>query len=266
MQLKKIIIQGINDLFNGLKMHQIWCYLAIREIKTRYRRSSIGPFWLTLSTAIFILALGPLYGSILKMELSQYLPYLAIGFIVWGFISTSLNDSSGAFIGSESFIKQAPLPFSIYILRVMAKNIIIFFHNLIIILFLLLFFPPKNLDLMWTLPLGFLVLVLNLFWMGLIFAIVSTRFRDIPQIIASILQIAFFITPIMWKVEMLDHYGLVLVKYNPFYHLIELIRAPLFSTSIPVDSWYYCIAMVIIGLLIATVTFSYYRRRIPYWL
>lgn len=132
---------AVSDVWSGFRSHDIWTMLAWLEIKQRYRRSAIGPFWLTLSTAIMILAMGPLYASLFGQSLDDYFLYLATSIIAWQLISTSINDSCQAFIGAEGFIKQSSLPLSVYVLRIVWKNLIIFLHNSVVIVAVAIFFP-----------------------------------------------------------------------------------------------------------------------------
>src|ERR1700743_2447498 len=114
--------------------------LALNDIKLRYRRSRIGQFWLTISMAITILALGFVYSAIFQIALKTYLPLIAYSLIVWGLIAGICNEGAGAFIEAEGYIRSAPLPKSIYIYRVLLRNLITLLHNLIIVPVVMLIF------------------------------------------------------------------------------------------------------------------------------
>ena len=72
----------------------------------RYRRSWVGPFWIMLSTAVFIGALSVVYGTLFRMDIREYVPYVAVGVVAWGFISAVANESLTTFVEAEAYIRQ----------------------------------------------------------------------------------------------------------------------------------------------------------------
>jgi len=106
-----------NDIQKGLSAYTIWSVLGWHDIKQRYRRSIIGPFWFTLSTALMVIVLGVLYATLLKQEIRHYLPFLAVGLVVWQFINTVINEGTTILIGSQSLIKQINLPLTVHVCR-----------------------------------------------------------------------------------------------------------------------------------------------------
>lgn len=256
---------ALHDLGAGFGQYPVWLYLAWQDIKQRYRRSVIGPFWITITTGIMVLAMGPLYGSLLKQEIGPYLQYLSVSIIIWSFIAGYINESGNAFIVADGFIKQVKLPISLHLLRVLAKNSLYLAHNVVIIVIILLFFPPKSGVSILLVPVSLVLVIANLFWMGLLLAVFCTRFRDIPQIVASVMQVLFFMSPIIWKVDMLGRNRWA-ADANPFYHFIELIRAPILGEQVQPLSWLFAVSMLAGGGLITLLTFAKFRARIPYWL
>jgi lipopolysaccharide transport system permease protein len=254
------------DLRNGFLKPSLWWALAWLDIKQRYRRSLIGPFWITASTAIMVSAMGPLYGTLLSQNFAAYLPYLAVSLILWSFISTPLNEAGSVFVGAEPYIRQVPLPLSVYIFRLLARNFLILLHNSAIILVVLLLFPPEHLDHLWLAPLGLCLVLGNLFWITLLLALGGSRFRDIPQLTSNIVQLTFFITPILWKSDMLGGRHRFLADFNPIFHFIEVIRAPLLGTPIRPESWLVAAGLLVVGSTMAILVFARLRARVPYWL
>ncbi len=238
--------------------------LGWMEILQRYRRSALGPFWLTISSGVLIGCLGPLYGRLLSMDLATYFPYLAISFIVWMYIGSLIIESCNAFIGGGGFITQLKLPLSVHILRNVWKNLLIFAHNVVIVLLVLLFYPPP---LSWELflaPLGIFFIAINGIWSGILLGLLCTRFRDVSQIVGSLMQIMFFLTPIIWKVEMLGKNQWI-AQWNPFYHFMETVRGPLVGSGVNILSWTIVLGITVVGFMIAIVMFGRFRNRIVYW-
>jgi ABC-type polysaccharide/polyol phosphate export permease len=254
------------DLQQGLKMASLWWSLAWQDTKQRYRRSFLGPFWITASTGILVGAMGPLYGALLGQDVASYLQHLAISMIIWTFISASINEAGTTFVGAEGYIKQVALPLSVHIFRMLAKNIVMLAHNALVIVVILIFLPPAHWRDLWLFPLGLLLVLGNLFWLALLLAVLSTRFRDIPQLVTNIVQVAFFLSPIIWKADMLGPKNQFVADYNPLYHFIEVIRAPLLGQPIHAISWIVTAGLLVLGSAGAFLVFARLRARVPYWL
>ena len=262
---KRNFDRAISDILVGLQRWPLWGTMGTQEIRHRYRRSRIGPFWLTISMGITVVALGLLYGSIFNRNLSDYLPYLSAGFVIWSLISHMILDGVRSFIAREGIIKQLPAPFSIHVYHVCWTNLIIFGHNLIIFFLVFLWFGHyPNLNLLLVIPAVFL-LVINGAWMGLFLVLLSARFRDIPQITSSIVQVMFFITPVIWKQDMLPDRAIILAA-NPFYYLLEIVRAPLLGTLPSLQIIIGTLAITLLGWALTLFVFTALRWRLPYWL
>lgn len=258
------VARGIKDILDGVRSIYIWPMLGWQDIKQRYRRSVIGPFWLTLSYGAMIAGMGPLYGRLLQQDIGAYLPYLATSFVAWILISTILIDACGAFIGSEGYIKQVKLPLTVYVLRLVWKNVLIFAHNFAIVIIVMLIYPPQ---LSWTLlliPVGVLLVALNGVWVGLLLGLLCARFRDLPQVVSSLVQVAFFLTPVMWRQDMLGSKRWV-VELNPLYHFLEIVRAPLTSGGDASNSWLAAGLITVVGFTLTLMIFSRFRSRVAYW-
>jgi ABC-2 type transport system permease protein/lipopolysaccharide transport system permease protein len=257
-------VRAARDLTEGLVRWWLWGLVAWCDIKQRYRGSALGPFWLTLSTAVMIGAMGMLYSRLFHMEIATYLPYLSLGILTWGLISSLLTESCTAFMSADHVIKQIRMPLSVHLYRVIARNGIVFGHNLVVFVVVAIWFQVRFgwADLM-VVP-GMALLTLGVIPAGLILAAVCARFRDIPQVVASLLQVIFFMTPIMWRPELLgSNIGLAL--YNPFNCFIDLIRSPLLGEAPSALSWMIAAGATVCLWLVAFPFFARFRARIAYW-
>ncbi|MGO3713204.1 ABC transporter permease [Alcaligenes aquatilis] len=255
---------GYQDMVQSLRSSSLWLLLGWVEIRQRYARSKIGPFWLTISMAILVTALGLVYGTLFQAKLSEYLPLLAIGFVFWAFISTSINDGCNAYISASPYLKQVPLPRGLFIFQTLWRNMIVLAHNFVIVILVLVIFQIDFIHQLHFFILGFALVVWNLMWVVTLLALLCARFRDLPQIVASFIQVIFYITPILFKRDMLQKYPL-LIDLNPFAHLIEVVRGPLLGTSVPLLSWMVCLGLAVVGTLLSLFMHGKYRARIPYW-
>jgi len=253
------------DLIDGVSRWWLWLSMAMQDIRHRYRGSVLGPFWLTISMAVMILTLGVLYSTLFKMDIRDYLPFLCLGLLIWNFISISITDGCNSFVAAEAIIRQIRMPFTVHICRAICRNVIIFAHNAVVFLLVALYFdlPLTGYSLL-AVP-GFAVLIVNAFWISILLGMVCARFRDVAQIVNSIVQVVFFITPIIWKPDALQNRTWI-ADYNPLYAMIEIVRAPLLNQ--PVQSW--LLVMVglttVIGCAGTYIFFRRFRHRIPYWI
>jgi ABC-type polysaccharide/polyol phosphate export permease len=254
----------IRDITTALSRWPLWVRLGWQDITLRYRRSWLGPFWLTLSMAVMIGTLGVIYGDILRLPRAQYLPFLATGVIVWGFISALVAEGCQTFIESDWLIRQMDLPLTMFPMRVVWRNLIVFLHNAAIYLLLLVLLPiPVGWSALAAIP-ALLVLMANGLWVGTLLGMISARFRDLPQIIASLMQVAFFATPIIWSADALSS-KTILVSGNPFFHLVEIVRQPLIGHPVPISSWWVVGGISVAGWTITLLAFRSFHRRISYW-
>lgn len=265
--MKFLSKKGVQDILQAVANISLPVYLAYSDIRQRYRRSSLGPFWITISTGVMIVCLAFIFGTIYRTSISNFLPFVALGLITWSFLSSCINDATVVFINAEPIIKQLPIPLFAHVLRMVSKNFIIFCHNILLFpLIMLCVGQPPSWLIFLVIP-GLAVLLLNLLWVSLIIAIVCSRFRDLGQIVASILQVFFYITPIIWMPTMLSGPTKpMLLGPNPFFHLIEIVRSPLIGQGPSLLSWSYCLIMLILGWCATIKLFNKYRGRIAYWL
>ena len=255
---------ALQDVVEGACAFRLWGMLGWQDVRQRYRRSTLGPFWLTISMGALVGGLGVLYAGLFRMDVADYLPFVAAGLIIWGLLSGLITEGCAAFIGAEGIIKQVNLPLSVHVYRVVWRNLIVFAHNVAIYVAAAVIFSIQP---GWTgllvLP-GLALLCLNGVWMGLLLGLVSARFRDVPQIVASVVQVAFFLTPIIWKPELLPDRAFVL-DLNPFFHLVELVRAPSLGQAPGLVSWLAAAGITLGGWLVTLLMYRRYRWRIAYW-
>lgn len=253
-----------SDLIDTVYRSKLWLHLGWVDIQQRYRGSVLGPFWITLSMVVFIGALSIVYTRLFHQDIKTFLPFLTAGMLAWTFISTVLIESADVFVSSKAFIDNIKLPYLIYLFRLIWRNHIIFFHNLIVFFGVALFFKVGiNINTLFFIP-AFLLVSVLLICVGLVIALLGSRFRDIPPVISSCIMVVFFVSPVTWKAEMLGEKSLI-IKLNPLYYILDLIRSPLLGEAPALGSWIAVMTMLCISLLLSFWLFSRYRTRIPFW-
>lgn len=264
--LKNIRI-AIDDLNQGVGKINLAFILGWQDIRQRYRRSKLGPFWLTISMGVMIGMIGIVFGQVLSTPMQEYLPFLATGLIFWAYFSTGIMDGCTSFIDAQGMIRQMGLPLSLYVLRVLWRNIVICGHNMIILpIVFLVTSKGFTWDLLWIIP-GFLVFSWNMLWIFLCLGVLCTRFRDMPQIVSSLMQVFFYITPILWMPGAIaKRTATMLIEPNPVYHVMELVRAPVLGFAPTPLNWGISIGIAVMGSLFTLWFFGKYKKRIAYWL
>lgn len=243
----------------------MWWTLAWFDVVLRYRRSMLGPLWLTLSMGAMIGGMGPLYSSLFGAPLSTYFPHLALGIILWAFFSSIVTDSCNALITSANYLKQGYFPISLFVWRSTARNIIQFAHQIV------LYVPVAiwaGISLSWSALLfvpAFVLAVINAQALGLALGLVCTRFRDVTQIVSSVMQMLMFLTPVFWLPESLPQRA-AYILYNPFAQMLDLLRTPLMGGLSDVRNWWGVLAWTAVSVAVSSALFAKYRRRVVYWL
>lgn len=244
-----------------------WATLAWIDTILRYRRTMLGPGWLTLSTGVMIGSVGLLWGAIFGSNLSSYMPYFATGVVLWTLISNSLRDGCDIFIQAGNLIKSVPASLMVHVHRMMARHLIILAHNAVLILLLWVIFRwPLGWSVLLAVP-GLVIVTLTLTGMVLVLGILCTRFRDVPQIVAAILQLLFLLTPIIWTADSVRGRSIsVLLDFNPFYYLLEVVRGPLLGDVPPAHAWSVACAIALVSLLAGHALYGRFQHRVAYWL
>ncbi len=256
--------RALDDLSLGFRRWRLPVALAQLDIRNRYRGSVLGPMWLTLSTAVTFLALGFLYSTLFKMNLQEYLPFLVVSLILWNVFSQVISEACTSLTSAEGIIRQVPLPFTVHALRCLMRNAVIAAHNLplILVVFVIFGINPGLVALL-AIP-GMLLFVLNAFALVMFLGMLCARFRDIGPIVNTVTQLAFFISPVIWKPELLQERQVWLVL-NPAFDLMEVVRGPLLGQSPGLMIW---AAAMLITAVVCGLSFAFFvrfRGRIAFW-
>lgn len=257
---------ALADVWRGLLRINLVVMLSYHEVKLRYQRSILGPLWITISMGVMVVSIGVVFGGIFKTEISEFLPFLASGLILWTFITGSIVEGCSAFISDAHLIRQIRLPYSVYVFKVFLRNFIILGHNALIIpLLYIVFDKPLNTAQFLFLP-GIFLFSLNVTWIIALVALISTRYRDMQQIISSMLQVFFYISPIIWSPSLLQETDkVVILKYNPIYYLLDIVRSPVLSEFPNFNSWIICFAMFVAGSMVTLLAYNRKINQLSYW-
>lgn len=255
------------DLKASTKRIDLAWSLAWHDIVSRYRGSILGPFWITLSMGLMVLGMGFLYAEIFKVPIQEYMPFVALGIVFWGVIVGVITEGCDTFVHASGMLSQTSLPMFTFVWRTVLRNLITLAHHLVIVVVVLIWFGYWKVSNIPMALLGLALLMLNVSWVSMAVGIASARFRDVPQIVGSIMQFAMFMTPIFWQPgRMSGGRGHALLVLNPFFHMIDGIRTPLMGGQ-PGSGTYPVLALLaLLGWLGAFTAFALTRRRIVHYL
>ena len=256
---------AIADVIDGAKLWRLAWMLGWFDIRLRYRGSMLGPFWLTLSTAVMVGALGVLYSALFNMSLRDYLPFLAISQILWAFISTTVSEGCTSFTAVDSIVRSVRMPFVLHAMRSVVRNVLVLAHNLVVVVAVYAYFSFwPGMGLLLTIP-AMVIWLVNALAITLLLGAFCARFREVSPIVASVMQIMFLISPIIWKPEQLGAKAAYL-PLNPFFSLLEIMRAPMLGESASLTIW---ISACIYTLLLCGGSWAFFvraRGRLAFWL
>ena len=257
-------VKAASDITAGWHRRSLWLSLALQDIRSRYRRSVLGPFWISLQMLAFVLGIGVLYAALFKQDALTFLPYVALGFLMWSFISGMVLDATSTYTSNAHLIRSSSLPLSVYAFRTSAMQVVLFLHNaaVVVVMLLILRVTPSVWALL-SVPLAMVVTVVNGFFLVLWLGPLSARFRDVPPLVGTFMQLMLFLTPVFWDPSHLP--GRAFVAWNPFAYFLEVFRDPLLDRHIFPGSWLVLVGISVVNVAAGMFVFARNRPHIAYW-
>lgn len=253
------------DYVNSFRQTALWHAMAFNDILTRYRGSILGPFWITLTSAAFALGIGLVYSEIMRVPAERYLPWITTGVVVWNLFQVTVVEGSTALVSESVIIRQSATPLPLFIWRVIWRNIINFAHQFVVVIAVALYFGYfLKIDFPLA-ALGLTLFILNVSWVCFIGAVLSARYRDIQQVILTVMQILFFLSPVIWIPGENRSVNPLLLS-NPMYHMLEVTRNPLLGLPAPLMSFVFLALAAVVGWAVTFLFYAAVRRRIVHYL
>lgn len=255
-----------DDISRTFSCWRIWVSMGWQDVRLRYKRTKLGPFWITITTFVFIISIAFIFGNLLDSNRASYLPHLASGYIAWGFISAMLSESCDVFSSSQRYILQMNLPYTLYVMRMVFKNSVTLLHNILPVIAIAVWNGYEHNPFhFFYFVFGFVLLALWGLFTGTVFACLGSRFRDIKPGLQSIIRVFFFCTPIMWTRERFPEHYQYIVDYNPFYHMIEMLRRPLLGESFTSVNLMVVLGLISFSFVAMLLVLRRTRHRIAFW-
>lgn len=256
---------GFSDLYESARRWRLIVFMAWSDVRGRYKRSVLGPLWITITTAVGVVGMGFIWSSLFKIDRAAYIPMLTCGLIVWQFISSTIVESTSVFLQYAGVIRNHDLPRAIFPAQVVLRQLITFAHNIpLFFIVLLIIGRPLPVTALVALP-GLLLDVANLYWIGLLFGMLGARYRDLAYIVGTIMPLLMFFTPVLYQSDALP-FNKTFMMLNPFGDMIEIVRYPLLGTPVPPLYYAVTFCFLLIGGGLALALYNAKRDRIAYWI
>ena len=253
------------DFVNGVRAWRLWSKFAWHDLLARYRRSWVGPLWLGLTALIFMTTLTLVYGTLFNNPVRDYLPLVAVGVTCWSFISAITSEAVGTFVEAENYLRQVRVNPFIFVFRVLWRNVLVFLHQFAVALLVIALAGRLSIVLLPVAAIGLILMFAQGLWIIPLLGLLGTRFRDLQPMISNLMQILFFITPIIWPPSALGSRRWI-ADINPLASLMALIRDPLLGTVPAAGNYLFVLVVTIGGVGFATMVYARFHKRIVYWL
>lgn len=257
-----------NQVLQSFRKPEFWAYSSWLDIVTRYRRTRLGLIWLLAPVMVFTFVTGPLYARLFGRDLGSYLVHLGMGYAIWRMLSMVISDAINSLRSNKSFILDGNVQLTDYALKSLAKALFYFAFSMVGMVGILLWSPAVPAWALPTLLLTVPVVVLNLFWIAYCVALLGARSPDFGQVLQTLLMMGMLFTPIIWEGNRFppDSTAGLVVRLNPAYHLLEIVRAPLYGHAPESGSIVFVAVMTVVGWSFAAFLCRRYSRYVPIWI
>ncbi len=261
---RRLFLDGIADFRQAWSMRSGWSSLAQQDLVSSYRRTVIGPFWISIQQLSFVFGIGLLYTTLFKVDARDHVPLVAFGILIFGLWTRLISGATSTFISAGPSVKSSTLPMSFHVFHGVANEFLVFIHIAIVTAIVPVLYgcSPSYWSIIVT-PVGVFLVLLNGVSFGLWLGPLSARFRDIQVGIGAILQLGLFVTPVFWDAERLGRHHWAIV-YNPFAWVVLTIRGPLLGSSV---DWALALSLICfscLNFIVGVIVFSRARPWIAY--
>lgn len=240
-------------------------YLAWSDTRARYKKSILGPLWLTLGNLIGVLGLSLVWGTLLNEDLHNFVPSLAIGLIIWQLIAGTIGEAPTTFIRQANVIRNIVTPTWFFVVRGLSRQLINLAHNIVIVIGVMIYFKtPLHTQTLLFIP-GLILVMLNLYWVTYLLGMLGARFRDIEYLINALLPLLFFISPVIFRADRLP-ISMSIIWLNPLSYFIEVIRAPLLGNIPEIKSYVVMLSLLLAGSTITTLYAKHQGKKLSFWI
>ena len=265
MRSRSPFAAAVADISEAVRLAPVWLRLGLEQTYNRYRRTLLGPFWIAGATIGTGLSLAFVFGSLLGGDWRQSLPHILGGLLCWTLVTGIAAEGVNAFLGNAGMMQVQRLPLSFYALLNANRLMINFLHQALAFWALMaafrLFTVPH-----WSLIPAIVVVTIAGFFLSISLGMLSTRYRDVGFFLGTFFGALFLLTPVFWTKAQLPAERKWIADFNPFSHLLEIMRQPFLGQAAPLLNWYASLVIVVVCMLLAVISLAMFRKRVIFWL
>lgn len=261
---KNILIINFRELVTY--RYAIYNFIS-SNLRARYRKSALGFLWTLLNPLFTMAILTIVFSTIFQSSIKNFSVYIFSGLLPWTLISNSMVSGSMSLIAGEAYLKKVYIPKFIFPMMTVGVEVLNFLLSLTSLFFLAILLGAKISWALLTLPIALLLTTLFILGLALIVSIITPYFRDLSHMIQLAFTGLFYLTPIVYPVELLSKNPVLLaaVKSNPFFYFVELFHTIIYRARIPdTSSWLICLSLTIISLVAGFVVFNSKEKDVVY--
>lgn len=250
---------AIADIRDAVQFRRLWLTLATEEIGDQHRRTFLGPLWLLLNYLVFVGAFLAIFGA--RPGIDNFPLYVATGMLVWLMIQEVILQGVNLFRQEHRYIKGTQLPLSVYVLKLSTQSLIRFGYASLGWLGIMAFVGiPTGANVLESIA-GLLIVLLCIPPTVLSLAMAGAFLPDLSFVVSNLMRVGVFLTPIFWA-PLGDNIRSALYAWNPFTHLLEIVRMPLLEGSMPLRSLIISSCILVLSNVLAFVLLAFLRRKV----
>ena len=206
---------------------------VINAFKVKYKRSKLGLSWSMLNPILNITVVSFVFSQVMGMPYQKFVVFYFSGFLAWTLFSSSLLQSANSLIVNEALIKKVPINLIIFPLTFVAVSTVEFLMGFAVLAILLFFLGLKLSMAFLFLPVSLLLLVMFSTGVCLIVSVLTSFYRDVAYILTVVVQLWFYLTPVLYPKKFLLAKSQILAMINPMVVYIDLFRDPIVNGILP---------------------------------
>lgn len=243
-------------------------YLAVQDIKSRFRRSAFGSLWIVINQLVYSFGVGFVWSRIFGLEMKEFVPFISVSFAMWAFLASSFVDGCNTFVHATSYLKQIKVPLGVFTLRtVLAQSVFALTGFATAVAVNVMYDVGTLVGVLYAIP-GLILLTLFSLAVTRMMAFAGVRFRDLPHAMGNVFQLLFVLTPVIYPPQVLEERGLGgFVKYNPLASILDVVRTPITDQQFAgTSSYVLAIAFTLLCAGVGHMLSVRWTRTVPFWL
>ena len=254
-------------LADSLRNPAFWGYSTWLDIVVRYRKSRLGLLWMLAPPALYIIGMGYFFARIQGLDPYVFMPHLGLGYLLFRLISMVMVESTSVLPMHSGYILDGHVRLTDFVLKVMVRALFYLLSSAPILVPVIILSPDVHFGGLLLSLVGMVLLLANLMWLSGVISLFGARFPDTHEFMGSIFVLGFVVTPILWYPSAAPAgtlHGLIM-RLNPAFHLIEVVRAPLLGEPVETLSLVACTVAAVLGWLLWISVFRRFQRYVAVW-